>query len=173
MRVSALIVAASVLLTGSAAASAQTPDTVAKGPRPGDPHAQYFPDPTHIPFFTPDEIPWQGTVGRAPHYNIYGDPRQPGPYAQLLKWYPGSFSKPHFHGKVRHILVVSGTWWVSSSAKYDPAKTYPIPAGSLVTDVVNTVHWDGAKDVPVVLMIVGDGPAPNVPVDENGQPIKK
>jgi hypothetical protein len=89
----------------------------------------------------------------------------------LLKWWPGNFSKPHFHTQPRFVVVVSGTWWVSSSNHYDPAKTYPLPAGSVVTDVLNAVHWDGAKDGPVVLAIAGNGPVPNVNVGENGQPL--
>lgn len=166
--------AAVLLATISAAAAlAQTPDQVPKGPVPGDPYAQFYPDPTHVPFFRPDTIPWKGESGREQQYNIFGDPRKPGPYALLLKWFPGAFSKPHFHGMPRYIVVVSGTWWVSSSTRYDPAKTYPLGPGSVVSDVVNTVHWDGAKDEPVVLMIVGDGPVPNVNVDENGKPLPK
>ena len=57
--------------------------------------------------------------------------------------------------------------------KFDPSKTYPLRAGSVVSDELNTVHWDGAKDEPVVLMIVGEGPVPNVRVDENGKPMGK
>ena len=50
-------------------------------------------------------------------------------------------------------------------------KTYPLPAGTIARDVANTVHWDGAKDEPVVLEIVGEGPAPNIHVDETGKPL--
>ncbi|WP_419815315.1 cupin domain-containing protein [Glacieibacterium sp.] len=173
MRHTRTLLIAALAVTGFAAASAQTPETVPKGPAPGDPYAQFYPDPTHIPFFRPETIPWTGEAGKEQQYNVYGDPRKPGPYAMLLKWFPGAYSKPHFHGMPRYIVVVSGTWWVSSSAKYDPTKTYPLGPGSVVSDVVNTVHWDGARDAPVVLMIVGEGPVPNVLVDENGKPINK
>lgn len=134
-----------------------------------------LPDPTHIPFILPQNIPWEGHVGREQHYNVLGTPRDPGPYIQILKWWPGNFSKPHFHPKQRYITVLSGTWWVSSSTHFDPDKTYPLPAGTLAQDDANTVHWDGAKagGEPVVLEIVGDGPAPNIYVDENGKPIAK
>lgn len=144
-----------------------------KAPAANDPNKANFPDATHIPFILPDNIPWEGKSGREQHYNVMGDPSKPGPYIQILKWWPGNFSKPHYHTKQRYIAVLSGTWWVSSSTHYDPDKTYPLPAGSLVQDVANTVHWDGAKagGDPVVLEIVGDGPAPNVNVDESGKPI--
>ena len=37
---------------------------------------------------------------------------------------------------------------------------YPIPAGTFVTDIKNTIHWDGAKAEtgPCILMLVGEGP---------------
>ena len=37
---------------------------------------------------------------------------------------------------------------------------YPIPAGSIVTDLKNTIHWDGAKAEtgPCLLFLVGEGP---------------
>jgi quercetin dioxygenase-like cupin family protein len=139
------------------------------------PDKAYLPDPTHIPFILSQNIPWEGRVGHEQHYNVLGDPSKPGPYIQILKWWPGNFSKPHYHTKTRYITVLSGTWWVSSSTHFDPDKTYPLPTGTLTQDVANTVHWDGAKagGDPVVLEIVGDGPAPNVRVDENGKPIEK
>jgi hypothetical protein len=170
MRQATLLGAAMLAIVGTGAALAQTPDMVPKGPAPGDPYAQYYPDTTHIPFFRPDTIPWKGPP-REQQYYIFGDPAKPGPYAMLLKWGPGSYSRPHFHGMPRYAVVVSGTWWVSSSTIFDPTKTYPLGPGSVVSDVVNTVHWDGAKDGPVVLMIVGDGPVPNINVDENGKPL--
>jgi hypothetical protein len=101
---------------------------------------------------------------------VWGDPTKPGPYIILLKWWPGAYSKPHFHGQPRFVTVIQGTWWASSSTHYDPTKTYPLPPGTVVQDIVNTPHWDGAKDEPVVLEIVGIGPVPNVNVDENGKP---
>jgi quercetin dioxygenase-like cupin family protein len=175
MRKSMILAALALAMAGTAAlAQEPTPQNTPSKPKPGDPYAQFFPDNTHIPFFTADTIPWKVVVpGKEEQYNIFGDPSKPGPYALLLKWLPGGYSQPHFHGMPRYIVVVSGTWWASSSTKYDPSKTYPLRAGSVVSDVVNTVHWDGARDEPVVLLIAGSGPVPNVNVDENGKPLGK
>jgi quercetin dioxygenase-like cupin family protein len=165
-----------VLLNGQLRAQVATGSSPSdKTTAVNDPGKANFPDPTHIPFILPGNIPWEGQAGREQHYNVMGDPRKPGPYIQILKWWPGNFSKPHFHTQQRYIAVLSGTWWVSSSNHFDPNNTYPLPAGSLVQDNANTVHWDGAKagGEPVVLEIVGDGPAPNVNVDENGKPLDK
>jgi hypothetical protein len=41
---------------------------------------------------------------------------------------------------------------------------YPAPAGTYVTDIPNTIHWDGAKAEtgPAILMLVGEGPVKTV-----------
>jgi hypothetical protein len=133
----------------------------------------FLPDPASIPFTLPADIPWTGNPARSQQYKVMGDPAKPGPYILLLKWNPGAFSRPHIHEKTRYIAVISGTWWVSSSTQFDPAKTYPIPAGSLVRNEANLVHWDGARDAPVILQISGEGPVSTINVDEQGKPLPR
>lgn len=116
-----------------------------------------LPDPTHIPIVFGKDIQWKNGEGEA---RLFGDPNKPGIYGVLIKWLPGHNSRPHFHSTDRYIYVVSGTWWVSSSTTYDKSRMYPVPAGSFVTDIANTVHWDGAKEStgPCILLLVGEGP---------------
>jgi quercetin dioxygenase-like cupin family protein len=116
-----------------------------------------LPDPSHIGLEFGKDIQWKGKEGEKQAL-IFGDPSKPGIYGILIRWDPGHYSKPHFHSTDRYIYVVSGTWWVSASDTYDPDKTYPVPAGTYVRDIANTVHWDGAKDEPCLLMLVGTGP---------------
>jgi hypothetical protein len=115
------------------------------------------PDPTHIPFTLPADIPWKGPHGGEYTATLFGDPSKPGPYGFLAKWMPGNFSRPHFHSVDRWICVVSGAWWVSSSSDFDLAKAYPLQAGTFAIDRANTVHWDGVKagGEPAVLELVG------------------
>jgi hypothetical protein len=137
------------------------------------------PDPTHIPFFptpmnVPSNIPWKGDPAHGSQgYSLVGDSDKPGMYAGLGKWLPGHHSHPHFHSTTRYIYVVSGTWWVSSSNKEDVSTMYPMHAGTFVTDVANTVHWDGAKagDEPAVILLWGIGPVVTTYVDEQGKPL--
>jgi len=145
-----------------------------------------MPDPTHIPIVFGKDIQWRGDPRGEQTAPLFGAEDQPGPYGVLIKWNPGGNSKPHFHSTVRYIYVVSGTWWVSSSTTYDRSKMYPVPAGSFLTDVAQTVHWDGAKAEtgPCILLLVGIGPMvttrltqkdPNSPVftpDTNTQDTK-
>jgi quercetin dioxygenase-like cupin family protein len=121
--------------------------------------SQPLPDPSHIPMIFGKDIPWKGEGGEK-SAALFGDPAKPGIYGVLIKWEPGHNSKPHFHSTDRYAYVVSGSWWVSSSAHYDPTKMYPIPAGTFVTDIKNTVHWDGARAEtgPCILLLVGEGP---------------
>ncbi len=123
------------------------------------------PDPTHITFTLPKDIKWKTGNGEDQAV-IFGDPSKQGIYGLLIRWEPGHFSRPHFHNNDRYVYVVSGTWWVSSSDTYDLSNTYPMPAGSVVTDLANTVHYDGAKDTDAVLELVGMGPVTTTPAEK-------
>jgi quercetin dioxygenase-like cupin family protein len=131
------------------------------------------PNPANIPFTPPEKLVWGGNPKGEQQIKLFGDPSQPGMYGVLIKWNPGTGSRPHMHDQDRFIYVVSGTWWVSSSTHYDPKLTYPMPAGSYVEDVKGTVHWDGARadGPPVVLELVGMGPVKTIPVGEDGKPL--
>ena len=78
----------------------------------------------------PSEIPWKAGNG-SEQAVLVGDPTKPGLYVVLQKWLPHNNSRPHYHPNDRFIQVLSGTWWVQTGAKYDPAGFKPIPAGSL------------------------------------------
>jgi hypothetical protein len=151
----ALICAAALLIAGPAFAETQQQLLTQAAPITSAPP----PDPSHIPMVFGKDIPWKGRDGEQ-QAALFGDPNKPGIYGVLIKWDPGHNSQPHFHSTDRYAYVVSGTWWVSSSTHYDPTKMYPIPAGTFVTDIKNTIHWDGAKAEtgPCILMLVGEGP---------------
>ena len=78
---------------------------------------------------------------------------------------PGNFSKPHFHPNDRFITVVKGTWYVGTGNKWDKDATIGVKAGGAVTHFGKEVHYDGAKDEEVVVIITGEGPATNTPVE--------
>jgi hypothetical protein len=126
------------------------------------------PDPTHIPFTLPKNIVWGGTPKVQEIAKLYGDPDKAGPYGLLIKWYPGNFSRPHFHSTDRWVYVVSGTWWVSSGQVFDEKTTYPFHAGTFATDLAKTVHWDGARTgekEPAVILLTGIGPVVTTQLD--------
>jgi quercetin dioxygenase-like cupin family protein len=155
MRLTILLAAACTLLAAPVFAETQE-QLLNQGPPKT---SQPLPDPSHIPMIFGKDIPWKGENGEH-SAALFGDPNKPGIYGVLIKWDPGHNSKPHFHSTDRYIYVVSGTWWVSSSTHYDPGKMYPIPVGTYVRDMKDTIHWDGAKAEtgPCILMLVGEGP---------------
>ena len=124
------------------------------------------PDPKIMSYTLPANIKWVESPAGSAQAIISGDPSKPGMYVVLTKWHPGHMSRPHFHPNDRFITVLSGTWWVGWGPKYDPASTYPIPAGSHVTHFGNQIHYDGAKEGDVVLEIVGMGPATSTAAEQ-------
>ncbi len=123
------------------------------------------PDPAILKLTLPKDIPWKDN-GAAATAILAGDPSKPGIYVELTKWHAGHMSRPHYHPYDRYIYVISGTWWVGTGPKYDPASTTPVPAGSFVTHVAKGIHYDGAKDADCVIEIVGMGPATTTPAEK-------
>ena len=102
-------------------------------------------DPTHAIALTPDQIQWTKGEASDKAWPV-GDEHKPGACIEMIRWHPNHFSHPHYHQHARYGVVLSGTWWVSTSNVYDPDhNTVPFPAGSVITDLVNGVHYDGAK----------------------------
>ena len=124
-------------------------------------------NPAAIFIIPPKDIKWVEGAGGAANAILAGDPTKPGLYVELTKWHEGHMSRPHFHPNDRFIYVISGTWWVSTSNKYDPDSAVPVQAGSFVTHFAKQVHYDGAKvgTGDAVLEIVGMGPATSTPAE--------
>ena len=115
-------------------------------------------DPKNIKITLPQDVKWKSGNGNE-SYVIIGDPSKPGElYIMFEKWLPHHNSRPHSHPNDRYITVVQGTWWVQTGTHYDPADLKPLPQGTTVTHFANTVHYDGAKDEPCILLVVGYGP---------------
>jgi quercetin dioxygenase-like cupin family protein len=124
-------------------------------------------DPSAATVLLPDQIPWRdhGTFKLA---NLAGDSDRPGLFVQMLKLLKGAdFSRPHVHPVPVFTYVLSGTWWVGTGNKFDPANlTVPMKPGTFVTHFGNRTHWDGAKDEDVTLLLIGEGPVTTARVDE-------
>ena len=119
------------------------------------------PDPKVMSYTLPKDIKWTGTGGNR-RAVLFGDEAKPGMYGVLVKWLPGNMSRPHTHATARYITVIKGTWWLGWGDKYDPASTFGVHEGTVVTHYANQVHYDGAKDEECIIEIVGMGPAESV-----------
>jgi len=123
------------------------------------------PDPAMTFIQQAGEISWEVALDRPPHTVEYayltGKPTEPGPYFSLVRWYPGFMSAPHWYETDRHCMVISGSWWVASGDRFDPAACVPVPAGGYVRRVARTPHYDGVikgAPEPSVIAIFGIGP---------------
>ena len=123
-------------------------------------------NPAALSYKSPDQIKWTGDPHVSQQAVLFGDPSKPGMYGLLIKWAPHSMSHPHFHPNNRYITVLSGTWYVGTGEKFDMDSTVAMPAGSFVTHYGKQIHYDGAKDEPAELEIVGEGPATSTPAEK-------
>ncbi len=118
-------------------------------------------NPSAIKILLPEKIDWRPVAGLpgADVAVLAGDATKPGFYAQLNRFRPGSFSRPHYHANDRYIMVVSGTWWVGTGAAFDPEHaTVPLEAGTFVIHHGRQVHYDGARSggEEAIVMIIGE-----------------
>ena len=114
-----------------------------------------------FPVVTPEQVQWKTRPGfeGVQFANISGDPSKPGIYVIRVKFSPGHMTRPHFHPEDRHVVVLSGTWYMGEGDTFDPARTVPLKAGSYAMHPAMAHHYDGAKDEQVTLQIVGYGPS--------------
>jgi quercetin dioxygenase-like cupin family protein len=124
-------------------------------------------DPSAATVLLPDQIPWQDH-GAYQLANLAGDSGKPGVFVQMLMLRKGAdFTRPHVHPGALYTSVLAGTWWVGTGNKFDPANlSVPMKPGTFVTHYGNRVHWDGAKDEDVTLLIIGEGPVTTARVEE-------
>ena len=120
-----------------------------------------------VEFVTPENIKWvRNAAGTNEQAVLFGDPTKEGPYVVRLRWLPGNMSRPHYHVNDRFFIVISGTWWLGTGEKFDPASTVPVGPGTYVIHKAKQVHYDGAKGEPVVIQVSGMGPATNFPAEK-------
>ena len=119
-------------------------------------------NPKAFKYTLPDDIKWEPAAGLpgAETAVLAGDPSKPGLYIVVNRFHPGSFSRPHYHPNDRYIMVLRGTWWAATGAKFDPEITVPIKPGTFVVHAGREVHYDGARagTEDAVVMIFGMGP---------------
>jgi quercetin dioxygenase-like cupin family protein len=112
-----------------------------------------------IPF---DKLEFKGKEGAPQTATVFGDTTKPGMYGVVIKWPPHTGSRPHSHPNARYITVLSGVWWVNTGAKYSPDTMVPMKPGAFIIHHPDQIHYDGTKDDPAMIYIVGMGPAPLV-----------
>ena len=98
---------------------------------------------------------------------LEGDPSKPGFYLTINKFPPGVMSRPHSHPDERHCVVLKGTWWTGENTnKWDPSKEVGLKPGEYMRHPAGGVHYDGARDEEVWVLISGYGPTRGDVVDK-------
>ncbi|MFL6623836.1 MAG: cupin domain-containing protein [Sulfurifustaceae bacterium] len=109
----------------------------------------------------PEQIAWRDVPnGKGLQTAVVaGDPSKSGVYVVRVKFPPGVMTRPHTHPEDRYAVVLKGTWWVGTSAEFEPGKTTPVKTGSFMKHPAGGPHYDGAKDEEVIVQITGVGPS--------------
>lgn len=107
---------------------------------------------------TPDKLDWKPST-RTPgleNADLIGNSAK-GAYVQRVK-FPANFKiQAHAHPEDRTYTIISGTWYVGWSEKFDETALKALPAGSFYTEPANVAHYVATKDEPVVVQINGAG----------------
>ncbi|MFN2492587.1 MAG: cupin domain-containing protein [Pyrinomonadaceae bacterium] len=88
---------------------------------------------------------------------LEGDPAKKGFFTMRL-WLPDGFTvPPHWHPKVEHVTVISGTFNVGMGDRFDKTATRVMPAGTFGFWPANMKHFAWARG-ETVLQLHGIGP---------------
>lgn len=116
----------------------------------------------------PSELPWQGRPGGNQNALLLGDTARPGTFVSIINWTSGSISKPHYHPNARTFVVLKGHWDFGSGPHYDLSAMKALPEGTVVTVPAGGILYDGCKQAPCMVEVIGVGQDPEYTVDENG-----
>jgi quercetin dioxygenase-like cupin family protein len=130
-------------------------------------------DPKSITIIPFDKLDFKGQPTGVQIATVFGDSTKPGMYGIVIKWPPHASSRPHSHPNDRYVTVLSGTWWINTGTKYNAATMVPMKPGSFIIHHAGEVHYDGTKDEPAMIYIVGMGPAPQIPREDPSTAPKK
>ena len=109
---------------------------------------RFVPDPAHAGYETAVTV---------------GDPSRPGVYAVQTRLPANITIVPHTHGEKWRIgTVLSGTLYYAQGTTFDESKLQALPPGSVIVEPQGVAHFARTKGEPVLLNIVGEGPASTV-----------
>jgi hypothetical protein len=118
-------------------------------------------DMTAIQLYPTAEIKWRDGPGSLPagakFAVLEGDPSKEGFFTMRL-WLPDGFKiPPHWHPKVEHVTVISGTFNLGMGDRFDQTATRAMPAGTFGFWPADMKHFAWAKG-ETVLQLHGTGP---------------
>lgn len=111
--------------------------------------------------YTPSQMPWKPGPASLPAGAqvavLEGDPAKSGFFTLRLRLPDGYKIPPHWHPKVEHVTVISGTFNLGMGSKFDQNATREMPAGTFGFWPAGMNHFAWAKG-ETVLQLHGFGP---------------
>lgn len=125
------------------------------------PQKHEMPDASTMNLYPMAEIQWKdgppSLAAGAKVAVLEGDPSKEGFFTMRL-WLPDGFKiQPHWHPKVEHVTVISGTFNIGMGDKFDQAATREMPAGTFGFWPAEMKHFAWTKG-DTVLQVHGTGP---------------
>lgn len=111
---------------------------------------------------TPQEMKFVADPAHAGYETavLVGDPTKPGVYAVETRLPANTAIAPHTHGEEWRIAtVLSGTLNYAQGDTFDEGKLKALPPGSVLVEPKGVAHFARTGSEPVLLSIVGEGPA--------------
>jgi len=119
------------------------------------------PDANAMRLYPIDEIQWKEGPGSLPAGAkvavLEGDPSREGFFTMRLLLPDGFKIPPHWHPKVEHVTVISGTFNIGMGDKFDQTTTRAMPAGTFGFWPPDMKHFAWAKG-ETILQLHGIGP---------------
>ena len=110
-----------------------------------------------------DNLKWTATEGNKLGVQtavLEGDASKPGFYLTINKFPPNVMSRPHTHPDERHCVVLKGTWYTGMNTKeWDRSKEVGLKPGEYMRHPAGGLHYDGAHEEEVWVLISGYGPS--------------
>ena len=103
---------------------------------------------------------------------LEGDPTKPGEFTMRLKMPNGYKIAPHFHPRMEHVTLISGSFHVGMGDKFDESKMAAVPVGTFIWIKPGTHHFAMAKG-ETVIQLHGNGPWVLTYVNPQDDPRKK
>lgn len=117
--------------------------------------------PTFLKSIRPEDLDWKPFAAFPPAARlaiVLGHPSEPGLYVIRVKLPNGEKLMPHRHPENRIYTVLSGTFYIGTGERFDPATLVAYPAGSIVFLPGNTWHFHWARSGDYVTQVMGIGP---------------
>jgi quercetin dioxygenase-like cupin family protein len=131
-------------------AAQKTPAAAARPPAPAA-HAAHQTT-------APDALRWSPIGPGLSIAVLSGAPQDEGaPFVMRVKLAAGSKVAPHWHPVDEHVTVVSGTLFMGTGERFDPASASPLTAGGYAMMPKTTLHFAWA-DAETIFQVHGIGP---------------